>query len=240
MNNQPRSLQVIAGKSNRLASKVGALVYAFLLTTLICCNRCIRGHKSKNPAYPICPSPVSIQSTPTHQSGAVLIISLIMLLLLTLIGTTSMQSSSLEEKMVGNMRSRDLAFQAAEAALRGAETTLCPTSPCAIPPITILPLINKTITTCTNGLCPYSSTVMPEWGAASFDWVTNGSAYSGSLPKVVQAPRYVIEIIAPALSGSTIITFRITAIAWGGDANTVVKLQTIYKINYSGFDSSVI
>ncbi|MCX7100437.1 MAG: PilX N-terminal domain-containing pilus assembly protein, partial [Methylobacter sp.] len=55
-----------------------------------------------------------------NQSGAVLIISLIMLLLLTLIGTTAMQTSTLEEKMAGNLRDRDIAFQAAESALRDA------------------------------------------------------------------------------------------------------------------------
>ena len=58
------------------------------------------------------------------QSGAVLIISLIMLLLLMLIGTTSMQSTSLEEKMAGNSRDQNLAFQSAEAALRAGEARI--------------------------------------------------------------------------------------------------------------------
>jgi type IV pilus assembly protein PilX len=44
-----------------------------------------------------------------------------MLLLLTLIGASSMQSTSLEEKMAGNLRDRSIAFQAAESALRDAE-----------------------------------------------------------------------------------------------------------------------
>jgi type IV pilus assembly protein PilX len=62
-----------------------------------------------------------------HQSGAVLIISLVILLLLTLIGASSIQTSNLEEKMAGNLRDRDFAFQAAESALIDAETkvTLC-------------------------------------------------------------------------------------------------------------------
>ena len=57
-----------------------------------------------------------------QQSGAVLIISLIMLLLLTLIGVTGSQVTGLEEKMAGNMRDQNLAFQAAETALRAGET----------------------------------------------------------------------------------------------------------------------
>jgi type IV pilus assembly protein PilX len=57
----------------------------------------------------------------TAQSGAVLVVSLIMLLLLTLIGVAAIQVASLEEKMAYNSRDKNLAFQAAEAALRGAE-----------------------------------------------------------------------------------------------------------------------
>ena len=56
-----------------------------------------------------------------HQSGAVLAISLIILLLLTLIGLTAAQVTGLEEKMAGNLRDRNLAFQAAESALRAGE-----------------------------------------------------------------------------------------------------------------------
>lgn len=56
-----------------------------------------------------------------QQAGAVLPISLIMLLLLTLIGVTGSQVTGLQEKMAGNMRDQSIAFQAAEAALRDAE-----------------------------------------------------------------------------------------------------------------------
>ena len=49
-----------------------------------------------------------------HQSGVVLPISMIMLLLLTLIGITGSHVTGLEEKMAGNSRNYNLAFQAAE------------------------------------------------------------------------------------------------------------------------------
>ncbi|OMG66871.1 pilus assembly protein PilX [Stutzerimonas balearica] len=55
------------------------------------------------------------------QRGAVLLISLIMLLLLTILGTTAMRDTNLQERMAGNMRDHNLAFQAAEAGLRFAE-----------------------------------------------------------------------------------------------------------------------
>lgn len=59
----------------------------------------------------------------SHRSerGAVLLVSLVMLLLLTLIGLAGMRMAQLEERMAGNLRDRQLAFQAAEAALRAGE-----------------------------------------------------------------------------------------------------------------------
>ena len=52
------------------------------------------------------------------QRGAVLIVALIMLLLLTLVGLSSMRSTSLQENMAGNLRENYIAYQAAEAALQ--------------------------------------------------------------------------------------------------------------------------
>jgi len=52
-----------------------------------------------------------------HQQGAVLIVSLIILLLMTLIGVSGMQTTTLEEKMAGNNLDRQIALQAAEAAV---------------------------------------------------------------------------------------------------------------------------
>lgn len=54
----------------------------------------------------------------SHQRGAVLFIGLIMLLLLTLIGMTSMQVTLLEERMAGNFRIQHQAFEAGEGLLK--------------------------------------------------------------------------------------------------------------------------
>jgi type IV pilus assembly protein PilX len=62
-----------------------------------------------------------ITSFHKNQSGVVLVVSLIILLLLTLIGLTGMQTTGLEEKMASNMRDKNLAFQAAEATLKVGE-----------------------------------------------------------------------------------------------------------------------
>lgn len=51
------------------------------------------------------------------QNGAALIVSLLILVVLTLLGLTAMGTATLEEKMSGNQRDHDVAFEAAEGAL---------------------------------------------------------------------------------------------------------------------------
>ena len=55
------------------------------------------------------------------QAGAVLIVSLVLLLVLTILGVSGVQNTTMEERMAGNYRDRFSAFQAAEAALRVGE-----------------------------------------------------------------------------------------------------------------------
>ena len=56
-----------------------------------------------------------------RQRGAVLIVSLIFLLVITMLAVGSMQNTMLEEKMAGNASDRNLAFQSTESAIREAE-----------------------------------------------------------------------------------------------------------------------
>jgi type IV pilus assembly protein PilX len=60
----------------------------------------------------------------THQKGAVLIVSLVMLIIMTLLGISGMNNTVMQERMAGNQRNSTLAFQAAEAALRAAEIAI--------------------------------------------------------------------------------------------------------------------
>lgn len=84
-----------------------------------------------------------------NQSGAVLIIGLVFLVLLTMIGMTAMQVTTMQEKMAANARDRDLAFQNAEAGLRNGEVYLAGRS------------FWSFNSSCTNGLCAAGSA--PAW-----------------------------------------------------------------------------
>ena len=55
--------------------------------------------------------------TAQAQQGAVLAVSLIILLVLTILGITAMRSVSMEEKMASNAMNRNTAFSASESAL---------------------------------------------------------------------------------------------------------------------------
>ena len=59
-----------------------------------------------------------------RQNGVVLVISLLMLLVLTMIGLAATRSTTLEQRMTTNQNDQEVAFEAAEAALRSGESTL--------------------------------------------------------------------------------------------------------------------
>ena len=59
-----------------------------------------------------------------NQRGVALFISLVLLLVLTIIGVSAVQTTSMEERMARNTHDSVLAFEAAEVALRTGETFL--------------------------------------------------------------------------------------------------------------------
>ncbi len=58
---------------------------------------------------------------PRHARGAALIVSLILLLVMTILGISGIQTTTMETRMAANSADRNLALQAAEHALRVAE-----------------------------------------------------------------------------------------------------------------------
>lgn len=57
----------------------------------------------------------------TRQRGVSLVIVLVLLIVMSVLGVAVLRSSALQERMGANLRDRNLAFQAAEAALREAQ-----------------------------------------------------------------------------------------------------------------------
>jgi type IV pilus assembly protein PilX len=69
-----------------------------------------------------------IKHTSAHharaQQGAVLITSLVFLLLLTMLGLSSLQNATLQEKMAASLNRRQASFHSAESVLRAGEAQL--------------------------------------------------------------------------------------------------------------------
>lgn len=173
----------------------------------------------------------NLKARPHTQSGVVMVIALIALLLLSLIGTTAMRSSTMQEKISGNMRDQDLAFQAAEAALRDAEAY--------IESITTLAQFNDTGGLFQTGNAPDVYTAWPN-DARSYN-----NATFGSLGYVATPPEYIIEIRGTVdesvntslnLSGGygiasgagDIFIFKIHARGTGSSSTSQVVLRTNY------------
>jgi type IV pilus assembly protein PilX len=160
----------------------------------------------------------------------VLVISLIILLLLTIIGLSAMQTTSLEEKMAGNLRDKSLAFQMAESALRAAEVSL--------------PIVSSAFTNTGTGGSLGSGfyTDTPAIPLTDIDisvdsfWMNNPVATSAitGLGNGIHSPDYIIQQLplifplGPVIpGGKTYQPYKITVRATGGTTNAVVILQSI-------------
>jgi type IV pilus assembly protein PilX len=107
-----------------------------------------------------------------RQRGAVLIIALLFLTILTILGVTAMSATTFEERLAGNARDAGLAFQAADAALRDARRDL---NGIVIPPATVDTKARKPYisgktgfgdgTDSDNGTCGVNDGAQPQtWG----------------------------------------------------------------------------
>lgn len=169
---------------------------------------------------------------PARQRGAVLAVSLIFLLILTLIGITAMSDTVLQEKMAGNLRDSEIAFQAGESALRDAEDL-------------ILSWLTQPEAKTTTGCSAPQATNCPLWDPATYDfetadqstWNTVGIEYGDNTHEIttaVEDPKFVIEERQEILDSSVVgftpptsrVYYRVTARAKGGSGNAVSVIQT--------------
>lgn len=79
-----------------------------------------------------------------RQSGAVLYVSLIMLVLLALIGVVAMQVAGLQERMSANYQASNMAFQNAESEARGQENAIDTAVAAGLSPPTDIPPMDCT------------------------------------------------------------------------------------------------
>ena len=154
----------------------------------------------------------------THrEQGASLVVALVFLVIMAMLGVTAAKMTTLQERMAGNTRNRDLALQAAEAALRDAELRITNDASFRAAAIPFDPTnpndaeywddcFASNTDACAVEYQPTGANALPTSG---------GGALAGQ-------PQYVLE--SKPTSGVTQI-YRVTARAVGGTADTVVIHQ---------------
>jgi len=155
-----------------------------------------------------------------RQGGSALIVALLLLLVITLLALSGARNTILQERMAGNMHDRNMAFQAAEAALRQAERNLASGGSIA-------------------SIDPQTRPGSGDFWQQYFTTEGDPSAFvivplKDDEYALSNDPQYVIEelVAPPALVAdepSPAPVYRITARAEGGRSETVVILQTSYR-----------
>jgi type IV pilus assembly protein PilX len=151
------------------------------------------------------------------QRGMVLLISLVFLLLISMLGVSSMQNATLQEKMTSSMTFRNQSFQTAESVLRAGEALVL-ASPASL-------------TTCTYCLPPPESTKVVASGVYSgsgsssgLSWVASGTGFY--LVQNLGQTKTPVTLPSSCAAGATVTLYRITAVGNQGASKSV--LESIY------------
>ncbi len=172
----------------------------------------------------------------TRQRGAVLLVGMIMLLVITVMGISSISSVTMEERMVSNMQNARRAFQGAEAALSVCERFVRDSTPAAMQ-------VNSGVSVVVGQYDTNWTGAGTWWDAAAF-WATNGrpAALTGAVAAGVgltSQPTCVYEYVGKVSSldlddkyltvspGSKEV-FRVTTHSFGGDVSTQAVIESFY------------
>jgi type IV pilus assembly protein PilX len=159
-----------------------------------------------------------------RQRGAILVTALLLLLVITILGVTVMQMTRMQERMAGNSRDLNLAFQASEATLRAGEQVVqgftAPPVPCVATPCDVferhsLPPLNNqsrtwwsdTAKTDTNAAQNSALDENPQYVIEQYGWIRNSWDVTDTTGRDV---------------------YEITARSTGGSGSSEVILQSTY------------
>ncbi len=202
---------------------------------------------------------IRLHYSPQDQSGATLIIALIILVIMSLISISNMQSSTMQERMAANNRQKTIARQAAESAMREAEDWIAANvfqtghlqqfdgknslySEVDVQPGLAASSLNATLKD------NYGAALLEDpdtWKNIGKQTITGKQLAEHGLSK---SPRYVIEYLGRDKGGAGVTVtemggydqelntnphiFRITAIGWGKDENIYALTQSTFRTGY--------
>ena len=176
----------------------------------------------------------------SFQRGSVLIVSLILLLVMTLLGLTAMQGSLMEEMMAGHAKDQNLAFQSAEAALRGAEATVA--SYIAEPTPTLDGATGVWVQNAPDLVTSNGVSWWCETGCDGTWWTSNGVAYAHKSDLIgTSTPYSVVEVddfvkdslnIGQQHDEGGKLFYRVTARGTGGTDQALSLLRSSFARRY--------
>lgn len=165
-----------------------------------------------------------------RQRGAVLVTAMLLLLVLTVIGVTVMQMSRMQERMAGNSRDVNLAFQAAEGALRNGELYIGDQETRPLP--------------CSDGACDSKIWVegSTDGSVANKDadwWDENGEDFDlEAIAGLAEEPQAVIEELGFVRTDGGVVMgqdppdgrdfYQVTSRSTGGSGQADVVLQSTF------------
>ncbi len=177
---------------------------------------------------------------PRRQRGAILIVALIFLVVMTLLILSSVRGTVMQERMASNLYDRSLAFQAAEAALREGERWVVENPP--------KPFAGA----CDSGNCGKPDPDDPPAWKDEDNWETahnvdDGHGHVIQVGDLPVPPQFLVELLAddmpevnmcestaidpdaPCYAGPEGLRYRITARS-GEAGRAVVILQSVYAV----------
>jgi type IV pilus assembly protein PilX len=176
-------------------------------------------------------------ATTNRQRGAVLIMALLLVVVLTMLGVSAMQGAVMEERMAGNAHDHNMAFQSAESGLRDAAAWLLG--------LAARPDANDTGS---NGI--YEIGILGDGvGDYAFDWAGSGRdygtgtsndasdfSYHAALPAyVVEETAFVRDSLDPeaAAQGQGKYYYTVSSIGYGGSGASEAVAQSVYEKRYN-------
>lgn len=195
------------------------------------------------------PCQSSIHQHRLSQSGASLIVVMMILIIVSLLGVGGAQIALMSERGARNDRDMQVAWQAAEAALVDAEFDMTDAS-ASTSRKTLFDGKSKTgfVAGCgtsgnSTGLCDVTASGKPAWLTVNFantasDAPTTalgtftGRTYATGNVGVqpTQAPRYIIELLPDPFDNKSVV-YRVTAMGFGPRVDIQAVLQMIYRVS---------
>ena len=182
-----------------------------------------------------------LRSPMRSQGGAVLIMALVFLVILTILGVTAMSGAALEEKMAANLKEQTVAFQAAETAVIAGETLVANlTDAHEIKP-------GDATNWAYDGAAGWYDVRggTPVWKTLAWSSATGNTSYDG-LETVNTQPKFIIEETArirntslrlatdyAATSTAGKVYYRITGRGTGGTDAAQSMVQTVYAKQFN-------